>query len=96
MTEERLSENAAPYERMIQTESKNIVYNFCTLCSLLENQKLSLGNIFTILTEQEEWQNIYKNMLSENDLIESLKIYLITFPEILSNKSVKLVLSTWK
>lgn len=96
MTEEGLSENAAPYERLIQTESKKIVYNFCTLCSLLENKKLSLGNIFTILTEQECYQNLLMQMLSEDDLIESLKIYLVTFPDILSNKSVKLVLQTWR
>lgn len=96
MIEEWLSENAVPYERLMQSETKRIVYNFCTLFSLLENKKMSIGSIFLQLIDDKEYQKILLKMLSEENITEALKTFLLIEPSILSNRFIKTIIKTWK
>lgn len=96
MTESELSEASAPYERMIEAESKKAIYTFCTLCSLLENKKMSIKNIFLQLADNKDYQNILKKLLSESDIFECIKIFLLVEPSILSDSQIKTLLKTWK
>lgn len=96
MDEEGLSEVSAPYDRLIRGESKRIVYNFCTLCSLLEGKKMSIGNIFLTLADDKGYQKLFSKMLSEEDMRECLRTFVLIEPSVTSNKQIRTLLKTWK
>lgn len=94
--EEGLSEVSAPYDRLIRGESKRIVYNFCTLCSLLEGKKMSIGSIFLTLADDKNYQKIFMKMLSEDSIKECLRIFVLIEPSIIANKQIRTLLKTWR
>ena len=91
-----MCEASAPYSRLINGESKKIVYNFCTLCSLLEGKKMSVGSIFLTLIDDKNYQKILSKMLSEDNVKECLKLFLLIEPSILNNKYIKTIVKTWR
>lgn len=96
MDEDGLTEISAPYERLIHTESKRLVYAFCTLCSLFENKKMTIKNIFLLLADDKKYQNLFMKMLSETDMRECLKIFCLVEPSVLNDRQVKTLIKTWK
>lgn len=94
MDEDGITEVSAPYERLIQSESKRVVYAFCTLCSLFENKKMSIKNVFLQLADNKEYQELFKMMLCENDLKECLKIFCIAEPSVLSDRQIRTLIKT--
>ena len=96
MDEDGLTEVSAPYERLIQAESKRVVYAFCTLCSLFEGKKMSIKNIFLQLADNKEYQTLFKKMLSEEDIKECIRIFCLIEPSVLSDRQVKTLIRTWK
>ena len=59
----------APYEFIQSEESKLIIYNFASLCSLLHGKKLTMQAIFTLLLTDNLYREVLYDMLStRNDL----------------------------
>lgn len=94
--EDGLSEVSAPYDRLIRGESKRIVYNFCTLCSLLEGKKMSIGSIFLILSDDKNYQKLFMKMFSEDNVKECLKNFVLIEPSVLNNKYIRTLIKTWR
>lgn len=78
----------APYEELIFEETKAIVYNFCTLCSLLKNKKLSFQHIFALLLTEENYREFFKSIMNEESDLEIYKAVLAIEPSIASSKYI--------
>lgn len=48
----------APYERMMQMESRHNVYTFCSLCSLIKNRRHSVQKVFGLVLTDERYRRI--------------------------------------
>lgn len=77
-----------PYENLMYEESKYIVYNFCTLCSLLKNKKLNFQHIFSMILTDERYKNLLKNLLNEESDLEVYRTLLLIEPSIASSKYI--------
>lgn len=77
-----------PYDDLIYEETKSIVYNFCTLCSLLKNKKLNFQHIFAILLTEEKYRNVFKQLINEESDLEAYKMILMIDPSIASSKYI--------
>ncbi len=82
------NEIKAPYEDLVYEESKKIVYNFCTLCSLLNNKKLNFQHIFALILTDERYKQIFKEVLNEESDLEIYKILLTIDPSIATSKYI--------
>lgn len=69
-------------------ESKYIVYNFCTLCSLLKNKKLNFQHIFSMVLTDERYKNLLKDLLNEESDLEVYRTLLLIEPSIASSKYI--------
>lgn len=78
----------APYENLMHEESKFIVYNFCTLCSLLKNKKLNFQHIFSIILTDEKYREFLKMLLNEESDLEVYRTLLMIEPSIASSKYI--------
>ncbi len=83
-----LNDIKAPYENLMYEESKFIVYNFCTLCSLLKNKKLNFQHIFSLVLTDERYRNLLKNLLNDESDLEIYKTLLLIEPSIASSKYI--------
>jgi hypothetical protein len=83
-----INEIKAPYEDMLYEESKYIVYNFCTLCSLLKNKKLNFQHIFAIVLTEQKYRDFLKLLLNEDSDLEVYRTLLIIEPSIASSKYI--------
>jgi hypothetical protein len=77
-----------PYENLMHEESKYIVYNFCTLCSLLKNKKLNFQHIFSMVLTDERYKNLLKDLLNEESDLEVYRTLLLIEPSIASSKYI--------
>lgn len=77
-----------PYMNLMEEESKNIVYNFCTICSLIKGKKLNFQHVFIILLTDDILKDILKNMLSADNDYEVYKTVLQIDPTIAKSKYV--------
>lgn len=82
------NEIKAPYESLLFEESKYIVYNFCTLCSLLKNKKLNFQHIFALVLTEERYRELLKKMLNEDSNLEVYRTLLSIEPNIASSKYI--------
>lgn len=78
----------APYEDLIYEESKSIVYNFCTLCSLIKNKKLNFQHIFALILTEEKYRELFKMILNEESDLEAYRTLLKIDPSIASSKYI--------
>ena len=78
----------APYESLVFEESKYIVYNFCTLCSLIKNKKLNFQHIFAIVLTDERYRDLLKLFLNEETDLEIYRTLLNIEPSIASSKYI--------
>ena len=78
----------APYEDLIFEETKAIIYNFCTLCSLLKNKKLSFQHIFALILTDDNYRTFLKMLMNEEDDLEVYKAVLTIEPSIASSKYI--------
>jgi hypothetical protein len=78
----------APYEDLIHKECKSIVYNFCTLCSLIKNKKLSFQHICALILTEEKYRDFFKMILNEESDLEAYRILLKIEPSIASSKYI--------
>lgn len=78
----------APYESLVFEESKYIVYNFCTLCSLIKNKKLNFQHIFAIVLTDERYRDLLKMFLNEETDLEIYRTLLNIEPSIASSKYI--------
>lgn len=83
-----INEIKAPYESLLLEESKYIVYNFCTLCSLLKNKKLNFQHIFALVLTEENYRELLKKMLNEDSDLEVYRTLLTIEPSIASSKYI--------
>jgi hypothetical protein len=77
-----------PYDDLIYEETKSIVYNFCTLCSLLKNKKLNFQHIFAILLTEENYRELFKQLINEESDLEAYRTILTIEPSIASSKYI--------
>ena len=82
------NEIRAPYEGLVFEETKEIVYHFCTLCSLLKNKKLNFQHIFAMVLTDERYRNLLKEVLNEDSDLEIYKTLLAIEPSIASSKHI--------
>lgn len=78
----------APYESLLFEESKYIVYNFCTLCSLIKNKKLNFQHIFAMVLTDERYRDLLKMFLNEESDLEVYRTLLSIEPSIASSKYI--------
>ena len=78
----------APYESLLFEESKYIVYNFCTLCSLIKNKKLNFQHIFAMVLTDERYRNLLKMFLNEEHDLDIYRTLLTIEPSIASSKYI--------
>lgn len=78
----------APYEDLIFEETKAIIYNFCTLCSLLKNKKLSFQHIFALILTDDNYRTFLKMLMNEENDLEIYKAVLTVEPSIASSKYI--------
>lgn len=78
----------APYEDLIFEETKAIIYNFCTLCSLLKNKKLSFQHIFALILTDNNYRTFLKMLMNEENDLEIYKAVLTIEPSIASSKYI--------
>lgn len=83
-----LDDIKAPYENLMYEESKFIIYNFCTLCSLLKNKKLNFQHIFSLILTDENYRNLLKDLLNEESDLEIYRTLLMIEPSIASSKYI--------
>lgn len=83
-----LNEIKAPYEDLIYEESKYLVYNFATLCSLIKNKKLNFQHIFALLLSDEKYKELFKEILGEESDMNIFKILLTIDPSIATSKYI--------
>lgn len=77
-----------PFEDIIYEESKYIVYNFATLCSLIKNKKLNFQHIFAMVLTDERYKALLKHVLNEESDLETYKILLDVEPSIATSKYI--------
>ena len=78
----------APYEGLVYEESKTIVYNFATLCSLIKNKKLNFQHIFAMVLTDERYRDILKLVLNEESDLEIYRTLLSIEPSIATSKYI--------
>ena len=78
----------APYESLLFEESKYIVYNFCTLCSLIKNKKLNFQHIFALVLTDERYRDLLKMFMNEESDLEIYRTLLTIEPSIASSKYI--------
>lgn len=78
----------APYEDLIFEETKAIIYNFCTLCSLLKNKKLSFQHIFALILTDDNYRTFLKMLMNEENDLEIYRAVLTVEPSIASSKYI--------
>ena len=82
------NEIKAPYEGLVYEESKAIVYNFATLCSLIKNKKLNFQHIFAMVLTDERYKDLLKHVLNEDSDLEIYKTLLTIEPSIATSKYI--------
>lgn len=78
----------APYEGLMFEESKSIVYNFATLCSLIKNKKLNFQHIFAMVLTDEGYKDLLKHVLNEESDLEIYRTLLTIEPSIATSKYI--------
>ena len=78
----------APYESLLFEESKYLVYNFCTLCSLIKNKKLNFQHIFAMVLTDERYRELLKMFLNEESDLDIYRTLLTIEPSIASSKYI--------
>lgn len=78
----------APYESLLFEESKYLVYNFCTICSLIKNKKLNFQHIFAMVLTDERYRELLKMFLNEESDLDIYRTLLTIEPSIASSKYI--------
>ena len=77
-----------PYDSILDDENLYYTYCFCTLCSLMLNQKLNLQKILIQMVKDERLMDIYKEIVNEKDSREAVRLFLSVNPSAFSQKTV--------
>lgn len=86
----------APYEFIQSEESKLIIYNFASLCSLLHGKKLTMQAIFTLLLTDNLYREVLYDMLSTRNDLDIFNIFLSADPSVADSKNLFKAIKTYK
>lgn len=79
---------ATPYDSILDDENTYYTYCFCTLCSLMLNQKLNLQKILILIMKDERLMSIFKEIINEKNTKEAVRLFLSVNPSAFSEKTV--------
>lgn len=77
-----------PYDSILDDENTYYTYCFCTLCSMLLNQKLNLQKVLILMMKDDTLLDIFKEIINEKDSKEAVRLFLSVNPSAFSEKTV--------
>lgn len=77
-------------------ESMHAFYCFCTFCYLYYGKKVNFATIFTKVITDKKIRNFYKQLISEDNDYEALKIFIDFEPSVTKSKYVTKIINRKK
>lgn len=77
-----------PYDSILDEETTYFTYCFCSICSLMLNQKLNLQKILILMMKNEKIMDLFKEIINEMDSKEAVRLFLSVNPTAFSEKTV--------
>lgn len=81
-------ETASPYENMVNEEFKSILYNFCTLCYLINGGKMNFQRMFFLVLSDDNHLEVLKKMFGFDNKYDVIRTFLKVEPSVATSKFI--------
>lgn len=85
-----------PQDKLEYVEFQKITTKFCSICKNREQKDLSTKEIFELISDNKFYQETYKQMISENNTREALRIFLSTDLSMLEDRKTIQIAKSWR